>query len=74
MKLKEAEEILQDAYISLLSKELKHPSGTKVRCCKCGNGNTTLRKLPDGQYICNNCYKENNNVQATRLSTHNERK
>lgn len=58
MTIKETEKILQYAYLSLLSKELKHPSGKRVRCCKCGNGSTTLRKLSDGQYICNNCYKE----------------
>ena len=57
---KEIEKILQDVYLSLLNKELKHPSGTKVRCCKCGKSDTTLRKLPDGQYICNSCWKEKN--------------
>lgn len=61
MTIKETEKILQDAYISLLNKELKHPSGTRVRCCKCGNSRTTLRKLSNGQYICNKCYKENDN-------------
>lgn len=58
MKLSEAEKILQDAYISLINNELKSPSGRKMKCCKCGNGNTTLRKLSDGQYICNKCHKE----------------
>ena len=54
-------EILQIAYLDLLHKELKNPSGKKVVCCKCGNGNATLRKLPDGQYVCNNCFKEKEN-------------
>ena len=63
MTLKESERILQDAYISLLNKKLKHSSGKRVICCKCGNCHTTLRKLPDGQYICNNCYKEVHNEQ-----------
>lgn len=60
-KIKETEKILQDAYISLLQQP-KHQSVTKVVCCKCGKSNTTLRKLSDGQYICNNCYKEAQNV------------
>lgn len=61
-KLRAYAEILQIAYLDLLHKELKTPSGKKVVCCKCGNGNTTLRKLPDGQYICNNCFKEKENA------------
>lgn len=61
-KLRAYAEILQIAYLDLLHKELKNPSGKKVVCCKCGNGNTTLRKLPDGQYICNNCFKEKENA------------
>lgn len=62
-KLRTSAEFLQLVYLDLLHKELKNPSGKKVVCCKCGNGNTTLRKLPDGQYICNNCFKEKDNEQ-----------
>lgn len=58
IKLTESAKILQDTYLSLLNKELKQPSGKRIVCCKCGKGNTTLRKLPDGQYICNSCWKE----------------
>lgn len=63
IKLSEADRILKDAYLYLLNEKAGKKKSTHIikgrcKCCKCGKGNTTLRKLPDGQYICNNCYRE----------------
>ena len=66
IKLSEADRILKNAYLYLLNekagkKKSKHITKGLCKCCKCGKGNTTLRKLQDGQYICNNCLKEQQN-------------
>ena len=63
IKLTEADRILKNAYLYLLNDKLSNKKSSRivkgrVVCCKCGKDNTTLRKLPDGQYICNNCYRE----------------
>ena len=61
MKLTEAEKILKNTYLSLVS---DRTSGKKARtqskrvvCLKCGRGDKTLYKIANG-YICNNCLRE----------------
>ena len=66
IKLTEADRILKDVYLYLVNENLSNKKSSRivkgrVVCCKCKKGNTTLRKLSDGQYICNNCYREENN-------------
>lgn len=63
IKLSEADRILKDTYLYLLNekagkKKSKHITKGRCKCCKCAKSDTTLRKLQDGQYICNNCLKE----------------
>lgn len=57
IKLTEANRILKEAYISLINKELKSPSGKRVVCIKCGRSDKTLRKIENG-YVCNDCLNE----------------
>lgn len=60
--LRNSSEILRNTYLYLVNDCTKHPKKypTKVGCCKCGKTNTTLRKMLDGNRICNDCYKKEN--------------
>jgi formylmethanofuran dehydrogenase subunit E len=61
MKVSEASNILERTYLYMAKQELANTPKTKhkeiVRCCKCKNSQTTLRKL-NGEYLCIRCYKE----------------
>ena len=51
-------ELLKGAYsytTTDLLKPSKRHSDTQVGCIHCGRTRVTLRKLPDGNYICNDC-------------------
>ena len=61
IKLSEADRILKDAYLYLVSnrtsgKKAKLQS-SRVVCNVCGRADKTLRKIAN-EYICNDCLKE----------------
>lgn len=61
MKLSEASNLLKATYLDIVKEGIANMPKTKyreiVRCCKCKNSQTTLRKI-DGEYWCIRCYKE----------------
>ena len=53
--------LFEGAYKYTLEDVFNHPEkykGTEVSCIHCGRTGVTLRKLPDGNYICNECYNK----------------
>lgn len=61
MKLTEADKILKNTYLYLVSDRTSGKKaklqGSRVVCNVCGCSNKTLRKIANG-YICNDCLKK----------------
>lgn len=65
----DAKKMLERAYVGLVEDTLKKGDKRKdsyVRCCKCQECNTTLKKLYNGIYACVKCINQRAVEEALR--------
>ena len=67
--LREADAYLKNLYLDVVNDILKNNKksaikSTTVRCRECGRSGVTLRKCPDGFYICEDCLNKGEEIDV----------